>query len=50
MYNVIGSGTAAWIACLYLLKANKKVTLFRDPNTIVRKIVNQLFLQLMKSN
>ena len=31
MYNVIGSGTAAWIACLYLLKANKKVTLFRDP-------------------
>ena len=36
--NVIGSGTASWIACLYLLKANKQVTLFRDPNTIVRKI------------
>jgi hypothetical protein len=38
MYNVIGSGTAAWIACLYLLDAGKDVTLHRDPEVIVRKI------------
>tara|TARA_B110000503_G_scaffold126021_1_gene194199 strand:- start:2743 stop:3816 length:1074 start_codon:yes stop_codon:yes gene_type:complete len=38
MYNVIGSGTAAWIACLYLLKADKQVTLYRDPDVVVRKI------------
>jgi len=38
MYNVIGSGTAAWIACLYLLKAGKPVQLYRDPEVIVRKI------------
>ena len=37
-YNVIGSGTAAWIACLYLLKADKIVTLHRDPDAIVRRI------------
>jgi len=38
MYNVIGSGTAAWTACLYLITAGKKVTLYRDPNVIVRRI------------
>jgi len=36
--NVLGSGTAAWICCLYLLKAGKTVTLYRDPDVIVRKI------------
>ena len=38
MYNVIGSGTAAWIACLYLLNAGKSVTLHRDPDVVVRRI------------
>ena len=38
MYNVIGSGTASWVACLYLLKANKQVRLYHDPEVIVRKI------------
>lgn len=38
MYNVIGSGTAAWIACLYLIKANKPVTLHRSPDVVVRRI------------
>ena len=36
--NVIGSGTASWIACLYLLKAGKQVKLYHDPDVIVRKI------------
>lgn len=36
--NVIGSGTASWIACLYLLKANKQVKLYHDPDVVVRKI------------
>lgn len=38
MINVIGSGTASWVACLYLLKAGKNVKLYHDPDVIVRKI------------
>ncbi len=38
MYNVLGSGTGAWVACLYLLDAGKSVRLYRDPDVVVRKI------------
>ena len=37
-FNVVGSGVASWIAVFYLLYNNKKVTMYRDPNVIVRRI------------
>jgi len=38
MYNVIGAGTTGWIACLYLLKADRPVTLYKDPSVDIRKV------------
>lgn len=36
--NIVGNGVAGWISALYLVDAGEDVTLYSDPNVVVRRI------------
>ncbi len=36
--NIVGNGVAGWISAIYLVNAGENVTMYSDPNIIVRRI------------